>query len=114
VTPVILFAPSGNQPVDQFLVGKNPSSLKSSSPTSVPCFPKASKDSFVASLSFILPAKTLNPSLSTGRLPSFFLTAIAFKFLEPITAPVPFLPLALLHILIIQAYLTRFSPPGPI
>jgi len=40
------------------------------------------------------------------------LTAIAFKFFEPITAPRPFLPAARLS-LIIQAILLRRSPAGP-
>src|SRR6056297_869448 len=41
-------------------------------------------------------------------------TAIAFRFLEPITAPTPDLPAALSSSFIIAAILLRFSPPGPI
>ena len=42
------------------------------------------------------------------------LTTIAFKFLDPITAPTPDLPAARSVSFIIAAIRERFSPPGPI
>src|SRR3989338_6239687 len=40
-------------------------------------------------------------------------TAIAFRFFDPITAPQPHLEALWMNSVVILAYLTRFSPAGP-
>ena len=62
-------------------------------------------------MSFII-SSTLSENLfkSYTPIPLFPLSTTAFNFFEPITAPIPVLPAALLKLFIIPEIFTKFSP----